>query len=137
MHFTLITLTVRDFDEALAFYITKLGFTLLEDSDLGRGKRWVRIAPPGSTTAALLLARATTPEQLATVGNQTGGRVFLFLETDNLQRDYNLMTSRGVHFVRPPSQESYGGVAVFQDLYGNKFDLIQPNAYTPAMQSRS
>lgn len=122
----LITLTVRDYDEAIAFYVGILGFTLLEDTDRGGGKRWVRVAPPGgSPGAAILLARAVTPEQLASVGNQTGGRVFLFLETDDLWRDYRAMTSRAVRFVREPVEEPYGTVAVFADLYGNMWDLIQ------------
>lgn len=126
---TQLALTVRDYDEAIAFYVRKLGFALLEDRDMGGGKRWVRVLPPGGDPArdpCLLLARAATPEQLATVGNQTGGRVFLFLHTDNFQRDYAALTSRGVKFIRPPSEEPYGTVAVFEDLYGNKFDLIQP-----------
>ena len=143
----LITLTVRDYDEAIAFYVDKLGFTLLEDADRGGGKRWVRVGPPrgqgdtetrgqeegqgegegrGSGAAALLLARAVTPEQLASVGNQTGGRVFLFLETDDFWRDYRALTARGVVFVRPPVEEEYGVVAVFEDLYGNRIDLIGP-----------
>ncbi|MCP4594821.1 MAG: VOC family protein [bacterium] len=118
--------TVLDYDDAIGFYVEKLGFTLLEDTDLGGGKRWVRVRPPGTAEAAILLACATTPEQAASVGNQTGGRVFLFLETDDFWRDYEALRSRGVRFVRPPSEESYGTVAVFEDLYGNKFDLIQP-----------
>ena len=135
----LITLTVRDYDEAIAFYVDKLGFTLLEDTDRGGGKRWVRVGPPrgpgdketrgqgegrGSGAAALLLARAVTPEQLASVGNQTGGRVFLFLETDDFWRDYRAMKARGVVFVREPVEEEYGVVGVFADLYGNRIDLI-------------
>ncbi|MFH1418198.1 MAG: VOC family protein [Planctomycetota bacterium] len=122
--------TVLDYDDAIDFYVEKLGFTLLEDTDLGRGKRWVRVRPPGSAEAAILLACATTPEQVASVGNQTGGRVFLFLETDDFWRDYAALRSRDVLFVRPPSEESYGTVAVFEDLYGNKCDLIQPRAST-------
>ncbi len=128
----LITVTVRDYDEAIAFYVDKLGFTLLEDTDRGGGKRWVRVGPPGwgqegsGTGAAILLARAVTPEQLASVGNQTGGRVFLFLETDDFWRDYREMTARGVVFVRGPVEEEYGVVGVFADLYGNRIDLIGP-----------
>ena len=128
---SLITLTVRDYDEAIAFHVGVLGFTLLEDADRAppAGKRWVRVAPPGRSAgdgAEILLAHAATPEQLASVGNQTGGRVFLFLETDDFWRDYHAFTARGVIFIRPPKEEPYGTVAVFQDLYGNKWDLIQP-----------
>lgn len=121
-------ITVREYDEAIAFYVGTLGFTLAEDTDLGGGKRWVRVLPPGSgpMDAGVLLARATTPAQLASVGNQTGGRVFVFLHTDDLRRDHALLASRGVVFVRGPVEEPYGTVAVFEDLYGNKFDLIQP-----------
>lgn len=133
MRLSLFTLTVLDYDRAIDFYVTTLGFTLLEDTDLGAGKRWVRVAPraPSPQSApgtALLLARAVTPEQVASVGNQTGGRVLAFLETDNFERDYAAYLSRGVVFVRPPRQEPYGTVAVFQDLYGNTWDLIQPRA---------
>jgi catechol 2,3-dioxygenase-like lactoylglutathione lyase family enzyme len=122
------TVTVRDYDEALAFYVGKLGFVLAEDSDLGGGKRWVRVRPPGAHAdgTAILLARATSAEQLASVGNQTGGRVFVFLETDDFQRDYDNLVARGVTFVRPPTKAPYGTVAVFEDLYGNCFDLIEP-----------
>jgi catechol 2,3-dioxygenase-like lactoylglutathione lyase family enzyme len=116
--------TVRDYDEALAFYTTRLGFELLEDTDLGGGKRWVRVRPSGSTGAGILLAKAVTEKQLASVGNQTGGRVFIFIETDDFVRGYNALVARGVVFVRPPSEESYGTVAVFEDLYGNLFDLV-------------
>jgi len=134
-HLALIALTVRDYDEAIAFYTQKLGFTLTEDSprDPATGKRWVRVAPPGSTPGQceFLLARAVTPQQLATVGHQTGGRVFVFIHTDNFQRDYQTFLSRGVTFVRPPKDEPYGTVAVFQDLYGNLFDLIQPACAKP------
>jgi len=121
----LVAVTVLDYDEAIRFYVETLGFSLLEDSDLGGGKRWVRVGPPGSSEAAILLAKASTAEQVASVGNQTGGRVFLFLETDDFRRDYEALRSRGVVFVRPPSEESYGTVAVFEDLCGNKWDLIQ------------
>ena len=117
-------LTVRDYDEALAFYVGKLGFDKVEDTDLGGGKRWVRVRPPGSETT-ILLSRAVSDKQLASVGNQTGGRVFVFLETDDFSRDYQRLRERGVVFVRPPSEEPYGTVAVFEDLYGNLFDLIQ------------
>lgn len=128
MLITQFTITVRDYDEAIAFYTQSLGFELLEDTDLGNGKRWVRVRPPaspGAQGAAILLARAATPEQLASVGNQTGGRVFVSIETDDRWRDYRAMRGRGVKFVREPSEEAYGTVAVFEDLYGNKFDLIQ------------
>ena|ERR1700687_2351205 len=118
--------TVRDYDEALAFYVDKLGFDRLEDTDLGGGKRWVRVRPPGSTGAGILLARAVSERQNASVGNQTGGRVFVFLETDDFWRDYKRLAERGVPFVRPPSEEAFGTVAVFEDLYGNRFDLIEP-----------
>jgi len=123
-------ITVRDYDEAIAFYVETLGFTLAEDTELGGGKRWVRVLPPGAASGdtSLLLARAATPEQLASVGNQTGGRVFVFVHTDDLRRDHARLASRGVVFVRPPTEEPFGTVAVFEDLYGNKFDLIQPKA---------
>ena len=121
-----VALVVRDYDEAIAFYTQSLGFQLIEDTDLGNGKRWVLVGHPGSTGTDLLLARAVTPDEASRIGNQTGGRVFLFLHTDDFWRDYRAMTARGVKFVRPPSEESYGTVAVFEDLYGNKWDLIQP-----------
>jgi catechol 2,3-dioxygenase-like lactoylglutathione lyase family enzyme len=120
-----VALVVRDYDEAIAFYSQSLGFTLIEDTDLGNGKRWVRVRPPGSSGTDLLLARAVNPEQASRVGNQTGGRVFLFLHTDDFWRDYRAMTGRGVKFVRPPSEEPYGTVAVFEDLYGNMWDLLE------------
>ena len=122
----LVAITVREYDEAIEFYVEKLGFTLLEDTDLGGGKRWVRVGFPGSTGAALLLARAVTPEQIASIGNQTGGRVFIFIETDDFERDYEKMRARGVEFARPPRREPYGTVAVFKDLYGTLGDLIGP-----------
>jgi catechol 2,3-dioxygenase-like lactoylglutathione lyase family enzyme len=121
-----VALVVRDYDEAIAFYTQKLGFRLVEDTyQPEQDKRWVVVAPPGSHGTNLLLARASTPEQEAFVGNQTGGRVFLFLETDDFQRDYDRMKSLGITFVRPPKTEAYGTVAVFQDLYGNLWDLLQ------------
>ena len=123
-----IALVVRDYDEAIAFYTNKLDFELIEDADLGNGKRWVRVRPPGSTGPDLLLAKAVTPEQASRIGNQIGGRVFLFLHTDDFWRDYREMTANGVQFVRQPSEESYGTVAVFEDLYGNKWDLLQLKA---------
>lgn len=121
-----IALVVRDYDEAIRFYCDVLGFELREDTDLGGGKRWVRVGPAGNVSGLeFLLARAATPEQESRIGNQTGGRVFVFLETDDFDRDYNLYKSRGVEFVRGPVEESFGKVAVFVDLYGNKFDLIE------------
>ena len=121
-----IALVVRDYDEALDFYCTRLHFTLVEDSyQPEQDKRWVVIAPPGSTGTTLLLARASTPDQVAAIGNQTGGRVFLFLETDDFWRDYNAMCATGVRFIREPKEAPYGTVAVFEDLYGNRWDLVQ------------
>jgi catechol 2,3-dioxygenase-like lactoylglutathione lyase family enzyme len=120
-----VALVVRDYDAAIAFYTQSLGFLLIEDTDLGNGKRWVRVKPLGSDGTDLLLAKAVNPEQASRIGNQTGGRVFLFLQTDDFWRDYRAMTGRGVKFVRPPSEESYGTVAVFEDLYGNLWDLLQ------------
>ncbi len=120
-----LALLVADYDEAIAFYVDKLGFTLLEDTPLGDDKRWVRVGPTGGGTA-LLLARADGPEQAAHIGDQTGGRVFLFLETDDFARDYALFSDRGVHFLEVPRFEAYGTVAVFEDLYGNRWDLIEP-----------
>ena len=117
---------VADYDEALAFYIGKLGFTLVEDTPLSPDKRWVRVKPPGESATHLLLARAATDAQRAVIGKQTGGRVFLFLHTDDFWRDYRALQSKGVEFVRPPSEQPYGIVAVFADLYGNLWDLIQP-----------
>ena len=120
-----LSLVVRDYDEAIAFFTDALRFTLVEDTPLGGGKRWVVVAPAASTGASLLLAKAATPEQLSRVGDQTGGRVFLFLHTDDFWDDYNHMRSRGVRFVEQPRHESYGLVVVFLDLYGNKWDLVQ------------
>jgi len=121
-----IALVVRDYDEAIAFYTQKLHFTLVEDTyQPAQDKRWVVVAPPNSTGTHLLLARASKPEQEAFIGNQAGGRVFLFLATDDFWRDYNEMTALGIHFVRPPKVEDYGTVAVFEDLYGNLWDLVQ------------
>ena len=122
----LVSLVVRDYDEAIAFYTKTLGFTLVEDTyQPEQDKRWVVVAPPGSGGANVLLARATSPDQERAIGNQTGGRVFLFLETDDFQRDYGRLVAAGVTFVRPPKVESYGTVAVFADLYGNLWDLVQ------------
>jgi len=121
-----IALVVKDYDEAIAFFTAKLDFTLVEDTyQPAQDKRWVLVAPPGSDSPKLLLARATTPEQEKAVGNQTGGRVFLFLGTDDFWRDYNRMADRGIEFLREPKVESYGTVVVFKDLYGNLWDLVQ------------
>ncbi len=120
-----IALLVRDYDEAIAWFTRQLQFELVEDTDLGSGKRWVLVAPPHSAGSCLLLARAASPEQLRRVGDQTGGRVFLFLHTDDFWRDYRAMQSRGVTFCEEPRRESYGTVAVFKDLYGNKWDLLE------------
>jgi catechol 2,3-dioxygenase-like lactoylglutathione lyase family enzyme len=123
-----VALLVRDYDEALAFYVGVLGFRVVEDSPRPEtpGKRWVVIAPPGDEAGAtLLLARAATPEQERFVGNQSGGRVFLFLRTDDFQRDFAAFSAAGVRFVRPPAEQDYGRVAVFEDLYGNRWDLIE------------
>jgi catechol 2,3-dioxygenase-like lactoylglutathione lyase family enzyme len=121
-----VALVVRDYDEALAFFTRTLNFVLIEDTRLSEDKRWVLIAPPGSQGTALLLARAATSEQESRIGNQSGGRVFLFLHTDDFWRDYREMIARKVVFIRPPQEEEYGTVAVFEDLYGNKWDLVQP-----------
>ncbi|MBS1583114.1 MAG: VOC family protein [Bacteroidetes bacterium] len=123
----LIALVVRDYDEAIAFYVGTLDFTLIEDTYLPeQDKRWVVVAPSGAPGARLLLARAANAVQSSRVGDQTGGRVFLFLHTDDFQRDFQDYTAKGVAFVRPPKEEPYGTVAVFQDLYGNLWDLIGP-----------
>lgn len=120
-----VSLLVRDYDEAIAFYVGKLGFGLNTNTDMGGGKRWVTVTPQGGDTA-LLLARATTPEQVARIGDQAGGRVWLFLETDDFARDHAAWTAAGVTFREAPRHEPYGIVAVFEDLYGNAWDLIQP-----------
>ena len=123
-----VALVVRDYDEALAFYVDKLGFTVLEDSPVPeQNKRWVVISPPGSEGATLLLARAANEEQAAVIGDQTGGRVFLFLGTDDFWRDYERLRALDIKFIREPQEQPYGTVAVFEDLYGNKWDLVQPN----------
>jgi len=119
-----MALLVRDYDEAIRFFGRALGFTLLEDSPRENGKRWVRVGPTGEEGAALLLARAATPAQERAVGNQSGGRVFMFLETDDFARDYARMRAEGVRFTEEPREEDYGTVVVFLDLYGNKWDLI-------------
>ena len=120
-----VAVVVRDYDEALAYFTTVLGFELIEDRPLDGEKRWGLIAPPGSQGTPLLLARAVTAEQASRVGNQTGGRVFLFLQTDNFWRDYRAMKERGVNFQEIPREEPYGTVAVFEDIYGNRWDLLQ------------
>lgn len=121
-----IALVVRDYDEAIEFYTKKLKFSLVEDSYIKeQDKRWVVVSPPGSTGTTILLAKAANPKQEKFIGNQTGGRVFLFLNTDDFWRDYNTMVSKGIRFIREPKEESYGTVAVFEDLYGNLWDLIE------------
>ena len=121
-----VAIVVRDYDEAIRFYVDVLGFVLVEDTWIdAQKKRWVLVAPPGSTESKLLLARAVGPEQTSRIGNQTGGRVYLFLHTDDFWRDYNAYKGKGVEFVRGPAEESYGIVAVFKDLYGNLWDLLQ------------
>ena len=121
-----ITLVVKDYDEAIEFYTKKLDFILLEDTVLNEKKRWVRIAPPGASECSLLLAKAANEKQTNSLGNQTGGRVAFFLFTDDFWRDYNKMLKREVSFVKPPSENTYGTVAVFEDLYGNLWDFIEP-----------
>jgi catechol 2,3-dioxygenase-like lactoylglutathione lyase family enzyme len=126
-HIASVTLLVREYDEAKAYFSDVLGFEVVEDASLEGGRRWLLVAPPSSDTC-LLLAKAATPEQSARIGDQTGGRVFLFLETDDFWRDYRELSARGVRFTEKPRAESYGTVAVFEDLYGNRWDLIQPVA---------
>jgi catechol 2,3-dioxygenase-like lactoylglutathione lyase family enzyme len=125
-HIAHIALVVNNYDEAIKFYTEKLNFTLLEDTKLSETKRWVMVAPPGNGQCCLLLAQAATEVQQSRVGNQTGGRVFLFLYTDDFWRDYNAMLKNNINFVRPPEEQPYGTVAVFEDLYGNLWDFIQP-----------
>lgn len=120
-----VALVVRDYDEAIAYYVDRLGFELIEDRP-EPGKRWVVVAPPGNGSCALVLAQASTPQQQARIGDQTGGRVFLFLQTDDFQRDYLRYRQQGVVFCEEPRHEPYGTVVVFQDLYGNRWDLLQP-----------
>ena len=128
-HLALVSLVVRDYDEAIAYYVGVLGFELVEDSSIAaQDKRWVVVAPRGAGNARLLLARAVGDEQRARIGDQTGGRVFLFLYTDDFGRDYRAYVERGVEFVRPPRTEVYGTVAVFRDLYGNLWDLLEPSS---------
>lgn len=121
-----IAIVVNDYDEAIRFYTQQLNFTLIEDTILNEQKRWVLVAPPNSNGCKLLLAKAANQQQQSRVGNQTGGRVFLFLHTDNIMRDYNDYVNKGILFLREPVKESYGIVAVFEDLYGNLWDLIEP-----------
>ena len=129
----LVSLVVREYDEAIAFYVGTLGFSLVEDSLVPeQNKRWVVVAPPGSTESRLLLARASNEEQTTRIGNQTGGRVFLFLHTDDFARDYSSYKAKGVVFVREPKEEPYGTVAVFRDPYGNLWDLLQPKQSQPS-----
>ncbi len=124
-HIGAVTLLVRDYDEAKAYYATVLGFDIIEDVRLGGGKRWLVLAPPGSDEARLLLAQAIGAGQEARIGDQTGGRVFLFLHTDDFWRDYRMLSAKGVAFSEAPREEPYGTVAVFEDLYGNRWDLLQ------------
>ncbi|MCB0636702.1 MAG: VOC family protein [Lewinella sp.] len=126
-HIALISLVVADYDEAIAFYTEKLRFRLEEDTPLSPGKRWVVVAPPGAGACRLLLARASNPDQEARVGNQTGGRVGFFLHTDDFAGDFRHLQEQGVTIVEGPRYEPYGTVAVFTDLYGNKWDLVEPN----------
>ena len=123
-----IAIVVNDYDDAIRFYTQQLNFTLIEDTILSEQKRWVLVAPPGSDGCKLLLAKAANELQQSRVGNQTGGRVFLFLHTDDIRRDYNDYSSKGIKFLREPVKETYGTVAVFQDLYGNLWDLIEPTS---------
>jgi catechol 2,3-dioxygenase-like lactoylglutathione lyase family enzyme len=125
-YLALVALVVADYDEAIDFYTQKLGFILLEDTPLTPEKRWVVVAPKGDGQCRLLLAKAAGEEQIAHIGNQTGGRVFLFLYTDDFSREYQRLLDNGVTIVRPPVEEPYGKVAVFADLYGNQWDLLQP-----------
>jgi catechol 2,3-dioxygenase-like lactoylglutathione lyase family enzyme len=130
MHLASISILVRDYDEALHYYRNILGFQLIEETKLDDGKRWLLVAPPGSRETRLLLAKAANPEQLAQVGCQCGGRVFLILSTDDFDRDYRAFSARGVHFRETPRHEAYGKVAVFEDLYGNLWDLREPASLT-------
>lgn len=125
-HLGLVSVVVRDYDEAIAFYVDKLGFSLVEDVyQPAQDKRWVVVAPPGAVESRVLLARATSDRQISRIGDQTGGRVFLFLYTDDFWRDFNSYKAKGITFVREPRAEPYGTVAVFQDLHGNLWDLVQ------------
>ena len=121
-----VALVVRDYDEAVKFFTESLGFNVIEDTVQGQGKRWILVAPPNTRGTSLLLAQASTLEQASRIGNQTGGRVFLFLHTDDFWRDYRQMKARGIKFRETPRDEPYGTVAVFEDLYGNQWDLLEP-----------
>lgn len=121
-----VTIVVKDYDEAVEYYTEVLGFDLLEDKDMGNGKRWVRVAPPGFNGTSILLAKAANQEQVNHVGNQTGGRVFMFLFTDDFDRDYKKMKENGVKFIEEPRSEEYADVVIFEDLYGNRWDFLQP-----------
>lgn len=121
-----VALLVREYDEAIEFFVQRLGFELREDTAVNADKRWVRVSPPGTTGTSLLLARAANPEQAAAVGRQSGGRVFLFLHSDDFWRDYQAMQASGVEFMEEPREEEYGTVVVFRDLYGNRWDLLEP-----------
>lgn len=125
-HIAHFALVVRNYDEAIAYYTQMLGFELADDTPLGDGKRWVLIAPPGARETHILLVKAASEEQASHIGNQTGGRVFVFLHTDDFRRDYDALKTRGVKFIEAPRVEPYGDVAVFEDLYGNRWDLVQP-----------
>jgi len=125
-HLAHVALLVRDYDEALAYFVDTLGFRLVEDTPMSPTKRWVVVMPPGAREAGLLLAQAVGPEQEAMIGRQGGGRVFLFLRTDDLARDHEAYRARGVRFIETPRHEAYGRVVVFEDLYGNRWDLVEP-----------
>jgi catechol 2,3-dioxygenase-like lactoylglutathione lyase family enzyme len=130
-----VTLVVRDYDEAIGFFTGRLGFKVIVDTPLGEGKRWILVAPANSHGASLLLAQASTSEQASRIGNQTGGRVFLFLHTDDFWRDYRQMKAQGIEFRETPRDEPYGTVAVFEDLYGNQWDLLEVKRNTDAVES--
>jgi len=132
-----IALIVRDYDEAIAWYVRCLDFAVIADADLGGGKRWVLVAPARDAATPLLLAQATTPGQAARIGDQTGGRVFLFLHTDDFARDHARMLAQGVKFLEAPRHETYGTVAVFEDLYCNKWDLLQPQSRLPRQSAEA
>jgi catechol 2,3-dioxygenase-like lactoylglutathione lyase family enzyme len=125
-HLALVAILVDDYDKAIEYYTQKLDFILKEDTQINKHKRWVVVQPPGASECGLLLAKAANGHQIETIGNQSGGRVFLFLHTEDFERDYTKFLDRGVHFIQTPHKEPYGTVAVFKDLYGNLWDLIQP-----------
>lgn len=130
-HISIVTVVVPDYDEAIAFYVGRLGFRLVEDAVLSPGKRWVVVAPPGSSETGLLLAQADSKAQIRTIGNQTGDRVFLILKTDDFDRDHARFKKAGIEFLEEPRLEAYGKVVVFRDVFGNKWDLIEPLANQP------